>query len=1282
MKRRIFRYSIFMAILFLLTSSLINPQILKAAEQSNIDFSVIPSASEYVLDSSGKAEGHLNIDILSKEMETESDVVIMYDTSAHMVKDQLIKGQSKKKAGEEILDNIIQFFEHNQFGNDISFIPFDGKVIENKIVHGLTNIKKMSIQYSDKSRNNNLKDSLLDTNHWISTHLKTTTQKKLILITEGKKTVHNHMEGIGTILKKNHISLYPIALSDNNENANHFQNLAAESQGKALFYKKDQDLTRFLQEIMKGKKKDHSNISGKVILDLSDFKGKVEVTPTHNAEIHDQMIHIPFNLSENELQKKWSLPIIFKKEGTYIFDKIKLVLNDGEIMTHPSVTIVVNKGDELGVEIMAKPSQEKVVKPVDQNAEGSIDFHITPKGEEKKIRRKPVDVVFVFDKSGSMDEIGRRPEKLRSAKDAMTAAIQYFKENAGPSDRFAFIPFDQQIDERYKINLSTKDQLSSILFNVNNIKANGGTNYTDPLREARKMLENSSNDKNIVFLTDGKPMTATSKEQVQYNKGVKDCFRLFFNCKRDEVSEEKFVFFDLQFRSKGSLSTKVYFYDGNSIVTDATVNLHDTFYNMKTLSKDKKKVTQLIKQKGLEEAYRLASSQIKLYSVGFGNDQSELDSSYLQTLSSATGAFAKKASEGNVSDVFMNISESINAHKLDTEIRVDLRPFEGKVKVQEGSGIRVENGIAYFNHRFIYEYMKGTPNPIDLTLPLEFTKEGEYTFNDIYYTYTGPNDKQSMPIKVDPITIIVSPEAPPTLKGTMELQGEVNTVDNMIKEKGGKGNYFNVDYTLSPGGLSDHKVVGKLTSIHIIQPLPEGIMVNPAPNIAERVRNGQREAVVTVNKDISYSSGKFTPEQVSAMLSLRAEWALNNIKMPLATIEYTDSRFGKSSHTIPPSQEVLNNKVRLSSFDQTAYDGYSNGILKKVDSKNNQVMAETEYPNPYGFKAKAVKELEWLFDSNHKAIRITYYDDDQAIAYLVPDIEMTGARTGNTIGDYAKVQENVYVSLNQLVAGKGTKYYYQVENNTGNSTWKEFDLNTKILLNVPGKNTIKVKSRGGFSIDEYMVSKTVIIEKLVEEIKVDPSFIELNVNESKTIKITVLPEDALNKDYTAEVKDDKVVEFDPKENVIIGKAPGETKIIFTANDDSKVKAKITIKVTDPFIPLESIRFKEVIYRLKPNHSRKEVMQYLIFNPDKATYQEIQHVTSSNENVIKIVEQDGKWYIQQTGQLGYATVTVTAVKKDRNGKIITDGKEIKDSAVFEVEEQTTSPPSKDRLEGKW
>lgn len=946
------------------------------------------------------------------------------------------------------------------------------------------------------------------------------------------------------------------------------------------------------------------------------------------------------------------------------------------IMPHDALQAKAAAND-IGVSITAAPSQSVVVKPVDSNAQARIDMKLTPYGKYDQLARKPVDVVFIFDTSRSMTESGNRPQKFQSAKDAMYKALDYFKENAGPYDRFAFIPFSTDINSSRMISLDSYGtgtqekvhwKLDMIRDTVRRLTDDGGTNYRAPIEKAKEMFSSSKNDKNIIFLTDGE-LTAS----------------------------HEYFYADNNYR-EGIVQQGAY-PDGTKVLFHETSwgyqYLHPSVYNAYTRSwitgtrntNQQKNVLDYFKTRAKWSIQEAGNNSTKMYSIGFGNNSNELDQDYLEELSSVTGAYASRASEGNVDQIFLDIAESISKQKLDAEITLDLAKFNGKVTVAEGANAAVEGTSITLRKSFEYEYQQNAPAPVDLTLPLEFSEVGTYTFDNMKLSFKRPDGSTSS-VTIPAVTITVSAEAPPAIDGSMTLKGEDNTVNSLIKQSGTRGNYFSAEYNLQPKGLANTAVSGNLRNIKLIQPLPNGISIDDsASNVTVRDgANGGKEAVVTLTQTVSYKNGAFTPATFTAALKLKADWALNNVTMPQAKVEYEDTRFQKTyTSTIPSASERITSKVRLDDGASHYYDGYANGTIRKVTKALGVTAAETTFPNDYGLQPKPIKDLVFAEGSDKTAVTVTYSDNTTALLRFVADLSLTGKDSGASIQNGDTVQEHVNAKVSQLVAGEGVLYFYRVNDSVA---WLPMTKDFVIPLTKTGLNTVEVKSTGGFSLVDKVTKKEVTIQKKAESIEiwstgknpVQLSGISAVEGASADFLIKVLPEDATDRSWTAKIKDGSIAEVLPdneqSEGTIIGLKEGSTELTVVSNSNPDVFITIPVIVESAFVELEGVSFKQAKYT---NKSYEQVDQLIEFTPADATDPEIVDVRASSDGVVSITEpSEGEFYIEAAeGGKGYTNVTVTVEQTQPDGS--TEMK--KATAVFETGENSGGE-SAESIDGRW
>lgn len=110
---------------------------------------------------------------------------------------------------------------------------------------------------------------------------------------------------------------------------------------------------------------------------------------------------------------------------------------------------------------------------------------------------QPKDVVFVFDKSGSMSG-----DKIKQAKGALTYCLNQIRAD----DRFSLIAFGTDVDVLTDgLVKVTDDNRAKALAGIQKIEASGGTAIHDALLKACSLLADSKNPRMIVFMTDGQP---------------------------------------------------------------------------------------------------------------------------------------------------------------------------------------------------------------------------------------------------------------------------------------------------------------------------------------------------------------------------------------------------------------------------------------------------------------------------------------------------------------------------------------------------------------------------------------------------------------------------------------------------------------------------------------------------------------------------------------------------------------------------------------------------------
>jgi Ca-activated chloride channel family protein len=116
-------------------------------------------------------------------------------------------------------------------------------------------------------------------------------------------------------------------------------------------------------------------------------------------------------------------------------------------------------------------------------------------GVDEKIL--PKDVVFVFDRSGSM-----AGEKIEQA----VSSLQFCLNSLNEGDRFALVTFNDQVEEMsHSLLPASRRNVQDAKDFVRRISASGGTDIDAALSSALAMLESGSRPRMVLFLTDGLP---------------------------------------------------------------------------------------------------------------------------------------------------------------------------------------------------------------------------------------------------------------------------------------------------------------------------------------------------------------------------------------------------------------------------------------------------------------------------------------------------------------------------------------------------------------------------------------------------------------------------------------------------------------------------------------------------------------------------------------------------------------------------------------------------------
>jgi uncharacterized protein YegL len=929
---------------------------------------------------------------------------------------------------------------------------------------------------------------------------------------------------------------------------------------------------------------------------------------------------------------------------------------------------------DLSINFNVTPSQEVIVKPVEGNAKASLDFNIIPSGEVKESNRPPIDVVFVFDKSGSMNST---QDKMQKAKNGLTNAVQFFEKNKQKNDRFSLITFSSEIETI----LPLSNDLDAIKTSMLHTTANGGTNYTDPLRAAKNMLKDSPNEKYIVFLTDGQPMIATAVEKVK--KEVCTKYWLVFCSETGVVESDQQVIYDFQNRySYNRWLHKIYSPDNSKLKSlyipsfsmDGT-SFHSGWYNPGDLETNSQQMQGLIKQKGLEVSKEIYNEKITMHTLGYG--EGDLDDRYLEMLAQQTSGSFIKASEGSVSDAFEKLANKLNSVKLDGEIVV---PLPENVTVDRNK-YKVVNHSVFLPFSSVYEAGQGAPSPITLSLPVEFTSRGSYTFKDLKIQYKTAEETAWRYTDKKSVTIQVKDDAPASVTGKLDLNKINQELFNLIIEEGNDTNSFSGQYHLEFGGLVNPNAKGNLSEITIHQPLPEGVDMVESKGVSIENAGGQRTAIIKVNQKANFENGTFSQPKLEMTLKMKTVWAVNNVKMPQAKVYYIDSRYGqKVSSNLNPDQNEISAKVRTRQFHNLkdyAYDGFSNGTIKKIriQGQTETTVSVLEAGMNNDFPNNAV----WALTAAPTKLMITYKDGSTAVLSFIPALTVQNALTKTVLEDGASISNEAEFQLSAGVPGNDVTYEYRILNEDEPiEGWEGIKLQELKTLDMFGKNEIQLKANGGFAVDDYMIGKTIWIEG--DDLIRVPSVIELYVGETKSFDIDIYPFGKPNNNYNVKVLkgDDELINSSytqvnsSKENKMTGLSPG-VDVVEVETKNGKYKKTIQVIVKSRVVKLESLDFNKTKYTLLLEGEDFDVLSHLLFNPENATNQKIKSITDTGNGVVDIIREGGEWKVIPENS-GVTTITV----------ISDENPDIKAMAIFEVvSEESENPDTEDgSIDGRW
>lgn len=164
---------------------------------------------------------------------------------------------------------------------------------------------------------------------------------------------------------------------------------------------------------------------------------------------------------------------------------------------------------------LGEPAHTKYIKY--NSASGDYTLHLDVTGA--KGSAKGVDVLFVIDTSGSMEsgknKLLPKVKTLLTKDGGLVDKIFSKTENVNNVAMVSFSDMDHTNPTPW-YGTSSKDTFKN---DVNSLSASGGTNWTYAMIKARELLDgrsNSSNEKVVIFLSNGKPTYSCEEEEHWY----------------------------------------------------------------------------------------------------------------------------------------------------------------------------------------------------------------------------------------------------------------------------------------------------------------------------------------------------------------------------------------------------------------------------------------------------------------------------------------------------------------------------------------------------------------------------------------------------------------------------------------------------------------------------------------------------------------------------------------------------------------------------------------------
>lgn len=166
------------------------------------------------------------------------------------------------------------------------------------------------------------------------------------------------------------------------------------------------------------------------------------------------------------------------------------------------------------------PGEPSILKESKSNGDGTANLSLSITGHTKDREvEKLADVIVVFDVSGSMDEkMGGGNTRLKVAKNAVNSLVDTLankkNSNGDPLIRMSLISFSTTAEQKIGLTDLTTSGVNDFKKAVNNLSADGGTNWDYALQLANQQEVDSGRATFVIFVTDGNPTFRNTRTDI------------------------------------------------------------------------------------------------------------------------------------------------------------------------------------------------------------------------------------------------------------------------------------------------------------------------------------------------------------------------------------------------------------------------------------------------------------------------------------------------------------------------------------------------------------------------------------------------------------------------------------------------------------------------------------------------------------------------------------------------------------------------------------------------